>query len=62
MTPFISELVGTGILILLGNGVVANEVLSKTYGNNGGWIVITFGWAIAVFVAVYISAGVVALI
>ena len=62
MTPFISELVGTGILILLGNGVVANVVLSKTYGNNGGWIVITFGWAIAVFVAVYISAGVVALI
>lgn len=57
MTPFISELVGTGILILLGNGVVANVVLSKTYGNNGGWIVITFGWAIAVFVAVYISAA-----
>ncbi|MEP6711795.1 MAG: MIP/aquaporin family protein [Ferruginibacter sp.] len=57
MTPFVSELVGTCILILLGNGVVANVVLSKTFGNNGGWIVITFGWAIAVFVGVYISAA-----
>ncbi|MEO6538127.1 MAG: MIP/aquaporin family protein [Ferruginibacter sp.] len=57
MTPFVSELVGTGVLILLGNGVVANVVLSKTFGNNGGWIVITFGWAIAVFVGVYISAA-----
>ena len=57
MTPFISELVGTGILILLGNGVVANVVLSKTYGNSSGWIVITFGWAIAVFVAVFTTAS-----
>jgi glycerol uptake facilitator protein len=57
MTPFISELVGTFLLILLGNGVVANVVLSKTYGNSGGWIVITFGWAIGVFVAVYTSAA-----
>ncbi len=57
MTPFVSELVGTGVLILLGNGVVANVLLSKTFGNNGGWIVITFGWAIAVFVGVYISAA-----
>lgn len=58
MTAFISEFIGTGILILLGNGVVANVVLCKTYGNNSGWIVITFGWAIAVFVAVYSSAAV----
>ncbi len=57
MSPFVSELTGTCILILLGNGVVANVVLSKTFGNNGGWIVITFGWAIAVFVGVYISAA-----
>ena len=57
MTAFISEFIGTGILILLGNGVVANVVLSKTYGNNSGWIVITLGWAMAVFVAVYSSAA-----
>lgn len=57
MTPFISELLGTCLLILLGNGVVANVVLNKTYGNNSGWIVITFGWALAVFVAVFISAA-----
>ncbi len=57
MTVFISEFIGTGILILLGNGVVANVVLSKTYGHNSGWIVITLGWAIAVFVAVYSSAA-----
>jgi glycerol uptake facilitator protein len=57
MTPFISEFIGTAILILLGNGVVANVVLSKTKGNGGGWIVITFGWAMAVFVGVYVSAA-----
>lgn len=57
MSPFIAELIGTMILILLGNGVVANVVLNKTKGNNGGWIVITFGWAIAVFTAVYISSS-----
>lgn len=56
MSPFISEFVGTSILLLLGNGVVANVVLSKTKGNGGGWIVITFGWAMAVFVGVYASA------
>ncbi len=57
MSPFISEFVGTSILLLLGNGVVANVVLSKTKGNGGGWIVITFGWAMAVFVGVYTSAA-----
>lgn len=57
MSPFISEFVGTSILILLGNGVVANVVLNKTKGNGGGWIVISFGWAMAVFVAVYASAA-----
>ena len=53
MTPFIAETIGTCLLILLGNGVVANVVLNKTYGNSGGWIVITFGWAMGVFVGVY---------
>ncbi len=55
MTPFFGELLGTFILIVLGNGVNANVSLSKTYGNNSGWIVISFGWAIAVFVAVFIA-------
>jgi len=58
MTPFIAELTGTALLILLGDGVVANVVLSKTYGHNGGLIIITFGWAMAVFVGVYVSAPV----
>jgi glycerol uptake facilitator protein len=53
MTPFISEFLGTSIMLLLGNGVVANVVLAKTKGNNSGWIVITFAWAVAVFVGVY---------
>lgn len=56
MTPFISEIIGTALLILLGGGVVANVVLSKTIGNNGGWIVITTGWALAVYVGVIVSS------
>ncbi|MFK7920909.1 MAG: MIP/aquaporin family protein [Bacteroidia bacterium] len=56
MTPFIAELIGTFVLLLLGNGVVANVALKDTYGNNSGWIVITAGWAMAVFVAVTIAA------
>lgn len=56
MTPFISELVGTTVLITLGDGVVANVVLHKTKGNSGGLIAITIGWAMAVFVGVFISA------
>ena len=56
MSPFFGEFIGTALLILLGEGVVANVVLNKTKGNNGGWIVITFGWAIAVFIAVFVSS------
>ncbi len=55
MTPFIAEFIGTGTLILLGNGVVANVVLTDTKGQNGGWIVITTGWALAVYVGVVIA-------
>ena len=55
MTPFIAEIIGTAILILLGGGVVANVVLNKTIGNNSGWIVITTGWALAVYVAVVVA-------
>jgi len=57
MSPFLAEIIGTAFLILLGDGVVANVVLNKTKGNNGGWIVITFGWCVAVFVGVYVSAA-----
>lgn len=58
MTPFVAEIVGTALLILLGDGVVANVVLPRTNGHGGGWIVITFGWAMAVFVAVFAVAGI----
>ena len=57
MSPFIGEFIGTAILIIMGDGVVANVVLNKTKGQHGGWIVITFGWAIGVFIAVYIVAS-----
>jgi glycerol uptake facilitator protein len=57
MTAFMGEVIGTALLITLGNGVVANVVLKKTYGNSGGWIVITLGWAMAVFIGVIVSAS-----
>src|SRR6185436_8132309 len=53
MSPFLGEFIGTALLITMGAGVVANVVLNKTKGNNSGWIVITFGWAMAVFIGVY---------
>lgn len=52
MSPFLAELIGTAILILLGNGVVANVCLKKTLGHDSGFIVIATGWALAVFAAV----------
>ncbi len=55
MSPFIGEFTGTALLIIMGDGVVANVVLQKTKGQNSGWIVITFGWAMAVFLGVYAS-------
>ena len=55
MSSFLGEFIGTALLIILGAGVVANVVLTKTKGQNSGWIVITFGWAMAVFVGVYAS-------
>ncbi len=53
MSPFLAELLGTMILVILGDGVVGNVVLHKTKGQNSGWIVITAGWAFAVTIAVY---------
>jgi glycerol uptake facilitator protein len=55
MSPFIAELIGTMLLILLGDGVVANVVLKDTKGNNSGWIVITTAWGLAVFVGVVVA-------
>lgn len=55
MNEFVAELIGTMFLILLGTGVVANTILKGTKGNNGGWMVITTGWALAVFVGVVIA-------
>ena len=57
MTPFLGELIGTALLLLLGDGVVANVVLRGTKGEGSGWIVITFGWAMAVFLAVFTVAA-----
>ena len=56
MSIFLSEFLGTAILIAFGNGVVANVVLNQTKGHNSGWIVIAFGWAIAVFAGVFVAA------
>ena len=53
MSPFLAELLGTAILIVLGDGVVANVVLNRTKGHASGWMVITAGWAFAVTIAVY---------
>lgn len=52
MNTFLAELVGTALLLLLGDGVVANVVLNRTKGSQAGWVVITLGWAMAVFVGV----------
>ena len=53
MSPILAEAVGTMILMVFGNGVVANVVLTRTKGNSSGWLVITTGWALAVTIAVY---------
>ncbi|ASG67194.1 glycerol uptake facilitator protein [Francisella halioticida] len=51
----IAEFIGTMLLILLGNGVVAGVVLNKTKSHNGGWVVITFAWGLAVFIGVLVA-------
>lgn len=58
MCEFVAEFLGTMLLILLGNGVVANVVLNKTKGQNSGWIVIAMGWGLAVFVGVAVAGPV----
>ncbi|MGB8356585.1 MAG: MIP/aquaporin family protein [Chthoniobacteraceae bacterium] len=54
-SPFLGELMGTMMLILLGDGVVATVLLSKSKGQNSGWIVITAGWAFAVVIGVFVA-------
>ena len=53
MNHYLAEFVGTALLILFGDGVVANVVLNKSKGQNSGWIVIATGWGLAVMLAVY---------
>src|SRR5438046_10237236 len=52
-SPFLGEFMGTLVLILLGDGVVANVVLKRSKAEGGGWIVITAGWAFAVMAGVF---------
>jgi glycerol uptake facilitator protein len=56
MNAFFAEFFGTAMIIVFGAGVVSNVLLTKTKGNNSGWIVITFGWAVGVFTGVLIAA------
>src|SRR6185295_653550 len=56
MSPYLAEFIGTTLLVLFGNGVVANVLLARTKGNNAGWIVITAGWGLAVFIGAFCSA------
>lgn len=55
MSNFVSELLGTFTLVLLGNGVVAGVVLAKTKSNNAGWVVITLGWGFAVLIGIIVA-------
>jgi len=55
MNAFLAEFIGTALMILLGNGVVANVVLKDTKGNGSGWMVITTAWALAVFMGVVVA-------
>jgi glycerol uptake facilitator protein len=54
-TIFLSETVGTALLLLLGGGVVANVILTKNKGFGGGWLLISFGWGLAVFAGVTVA-------
>jgi glycerol uptake facilitator protein len=53
MNPFFAELIGTALLVLLGNGVVAGVLLKNSKSEGAGWLVITIGWALAVTFGVY---------
>jgi len=55
MTPFIAEVIGMMLLILIGNGVVANVALDKTKGNDGGFLLVNFAWGLSVYAAVVVA-------
>ncbi len=55
MKEFLGELIGTGLLMLFGTGINANVSLKNTFGNNSGWMVIGFGWGLAVFIGVFVA-------
>ncbi|MFS4418275.1 MIP/aquaporin family protein [Maribacter sp. 2307ULW6-5] len=57
MTPYIFEFLGTALLLLIGNGVVANILLKGTKGADSGWVGISLAWGIAVFIGVFVAAG-----
>jgi glycerol uptake facilitator protein len=58
MTPFVAEFLGTALVVTIGDGVVANNILPNTKGANGGLITIVLGWVIAVFIGVYATSGI----
>jgi len=58
MEAYLFEIIGTALLILLGNGIVANAGLKDTYGGDAGWVGVTIGWGVAVFVGVFVSADI----
>lgn len=58
MSPFLGEIIGTMLLIVLGDGVVAGVLLNKSKAQNSGWIVITLAWGLAVAIAIYAVGGV----
>lgn len=52
---FVSEIVGTTVLVLLGCGVIANVHLRRTAGSNGGWLLISIGWSLAVYAGIVVA-------
>lgn len=56
--PVFGEFLGTAVLVLFGDGVVANVLLNKSKGEHGGWMVIASGWGLAVFSGIIVSLGV----
>lgn len=55
MTKCVFEFIGTLVLVLLGDGVVASNLLNKSKGQNGGWVVVTMAWGFAVMCGVFVS-------